>query len=251
MKNNLRDVWASGKAAVNGWCSIPNTFTAEMMSMNDFDSVTIDLQHGLVDYQMALQMMQAMSASKVTPLARVPWLEPGIIMKLLDAGALGIICPMVNTAEDAAAFVGATRYAPLGYRSSGPTRAALVHGADYFNESNTSLVSLAMIETGQAVDNVEGIVATDGLTGIYVGPSDLSISMGFSPGLDQREPAVYDAIIKAKDAALAAGIRAGIHTQKPEYAKEMIAAGFSFVTMSTDVRLFGEVISGIVGDMRS
>ena len=119
----LHDRWAAGKPALNGWCSIPSTVTAEIMSNHDYDSLTIDLQHGLVDYQTALTMLQAMKASGITPMARVPWNEPGIIMKLLDAGCLGIICPMINTAEDAAAFVGAMRYAPDGYRSSGPTRA--------------------------------------------------------------------------------------------------------------------------------
>ena len=94
----LQDKWAAGGNGLNGWCSIPSSVTAEIMAGYDFDSLTIDLQHGLVDYQTALTMLQAMTASGITPMARVPWNEPGIIMKLLDGGALGIICPMVNTA---------------------------------------------------------------------------------------------------------------------------------------------------------
>ena len=158
----LHDIWAAGKPAVNGWCSIPSTVTAEMMSLNDFDSLTIDLQHGLVDYQTALTMLQAMNASGITPLARVPWNEPGIIMKLLDAGALGIICPMVNTPEEAQQFVSTMRYAPNGSRSSGPTRAAMIHGANYHFEADDALVSLAMVETVEALENVEKIAATEG-----------------------------------------------------------------------------------------
>ena len=119
MNNRLRDTWNAGKPALNGWLGIPSTFSAEIMSKQDFDSITIDLQHGLTDYSIAVPMMQAMSAGDATMLCRVPWLEAGIIMKLLDAGALGIICPMINTRAEAEAFVGATRYAPDGYRSSG------------------------------------------------------------------------------------------------------------------------------------
>ena len=183
-QQSLRKCWSNGKGAINAWCSIPSAVTAEMMSMNDFDSITIDMQHGLVDYQTALNMLQVISGSGKTPMVRVPWNEPGIIMKSLDAGALGIICPMINTPEDAISFVGATRYAPVGHRSSGPTRALMVHGPNYHNEANDNIISMAMIETVEALDNVDKIAATDGLTGIYIGPSDLSISMGFNPGLD-------------------------------------------------------------------
>ena len=160
-QQTLRDCWAQEKGAINAWCSIPSAITAEMMSMNDFDSITIDMQHGLVDYQVALNMLQVISGSGKTPMVRVPWNEPGIIMKSLDAGALGIICPMINTPDDAIDFVGATRYAPEGHRSSGPTRALMVHGADYHDEANEKIISLAMIETVEALENVEKIASTE------------------------------------------------------------------------------------------
>ena len=134
MKSRLRETWDSGKPALNGWLGIPSTFSAEIMSHQDFDSITIDLQHGLTDYSIAVPMMQAMSASDATMLCRVPWLEAGIIMKLLDAGAMGIICPMINSREEAEEFVGATLYSPDGYRSSGPVRANVIH-SDYHNLS--------------------------------------------------------------------------------------------------------------------
>ena len=198
-QQTLRNCWENSKGAINAWCSIPNTVTAEMMSMNDFDSITIDMQHGLVDYQAALNMLQVISGSGKTPMVRVPWNEPGIIMKALDAGALGIVCPMINTPDDAINFVGATRYAPLGYRSSGPTRAMMVHGPNYHDEANDNIISFAMIETVEALENVEKIAATEGLTGIYIGPSDLSISMGYKPGLDRQEPEMIEAIKKIEN----------------------------------------------------
>ena len=138
MKTRLQDTWAAGRAAINGWLAVPSPVTAELTARADFDSVTVDLQHGLIDYQAALTMLQAMSASGATPMARAPWLDPGLIMKLLDAGALGIVCPMINTAEDAENLVRYARYAPRGVRSFGPTRAGVVYGAQYWTKANAS-----------------------------------------------------------------------------------------------------------------
>ena len=246
----LQDKWSSGEKALNGWCSIPSTVTAEIMSYAGYDSLTIDLQHGLVDYQTALSMMQAMGGSTVTPIVRVPWNEPGIIMKMLDGGALGIICPMVNTAQDAADFVGAMRYAPHGYRSSGPTRAAIVHGKNYHNEADDALVSMAMVETKQAYDNRDAIAATEGLTGIYIGPSDLSVSMGYQPGLDRTEPEMDDMFGAILESCKKAGIKAGIHCGAAAYAQSAFQRGFDFATLASDIRLFNAGITSAMQGMK-
>ena len=237
--NTIKTLWSQGTATVNGWLSIPSSISAEIMAHQGWDSLTIDLQHGLVDYQAALTMLQAVSTKDVTPLARVPWLEAGIIMKLLDAGAYGIICPMVNTPEDAARLVSYCRYAPAGQRSFGPTRALFYAGADYAKYANDTVLTLAMIETRQALDNVEAIAATPGLDGVYIGPSDLSLSMGYTPKLDQDEPAVLEAIERIRAAAKNAGIAAGIHCLEPGYARRMIEQGFDMVTIGSDIRLLG------------
>ena len=250
-QQTLRDCWAKKKGAINAWCSIPSAVTAEMMSMNDFDSITIDMQHGLVDYQVALNMLQVISGSGKTPMVRVPWNEPGIIMKSLDAGALGIICPMINTPEDAISFVDASRYEPEGHRSSGPTRALMVHGPNYHDEANDKIISLAMIETVEALENVEKIAAIDGLTGIYIGPSDLSISMGLKPGLDRVEPEMIDAINKIYNACKNNNIRVGIHCLSPSYLKEKLSNGFDLATLASDVRIYAEGISNKIKEARS
>ena len=250
-QQTLRDCWAKKKGAINAWCSIPSAVTAEMMSMNDFDSITIDMQHGLVDYQAALNMLQVISSSGKTPMVRVPWNEPGIIMKSLDAGALGIICPMINTPEDAIDFVGATRYAPEGHRSSGPTRALMVHGTNYHDEANDKIISLAMIETVEALENVEKIAATEGLTGIYIGPSDLSISMGFKPGLDRVEPEMISAINKIYDACKSNNIKVGIHCLSPAYLKEKLSNGYDLATLASDIRIYAEGLSKKIKEARS
>ena len=251
MKNTLRSLWKENRPAVNAWLGIPSAITAEIVSKQGFDSVTVDLQHGLNDYLTALPMLQAIAASDATPMARVPWLEPGIIMKLLDAGALGIVCPMVNSPEDAARLVRYCLYAPRGERSFGPARAQVVHGADYGKQANDNVTIFAMIETTQALANVDAIARTDGLTALYIGPADLSLSMGFEPKLDHDEPKVLDAIKRILEAAKEAGIRAGMHCLAPAYAKDMISLGFDLVTLGTDLRLFTAAYASAMKEMRS
>ena len=139
-ENKLRSIWQGGGAAVNGWLAIANSFSAETMAQQGWDSLTVDLQHGMVDYQSMIPMLQAISTTETVPIVRVPWLEPGILMKVLDAGAYAVICPMVNTREDAQRLVAYTHYAPQGTRSFGPIRATLYGGADYFQHANRTIV---------------------------------------------------------------------------------------------------------------
>jgi 4-hydroxy-2-oxoheptanedioate aldolase len=235
--NALKAKWQAGKGTVNGWCAIPSPFAAEVMAHCGWDSVTIDLQHGLVDYQTALGMLQALSTKEVVPLCRVPWREAGICMKLLDAGAYGIICPMVNTAEQAREFVSFCRYAPMGQRSFGPTRALMYGGADYAQHANDHILTIAMIETTQALENLDAIMATPGLDGIYVGPADLSLSMGYTPRLDPEQPEVLTEIKRIVEAARKHGRNAGIHCGSVEFAKRMLKDGFNFTSMLSDSRL--------------
>ena len=130
-KNKLKLMFKEGKSVINGWLQIPHSFSAEVMAKQEWDSLTIDLQHGVVDYSSALQMFQAISLTETVPMARVNWNEPGQIMKILDAGCYGIICPMVSNREEAEKFVQACLYPPKGYRSFGPIRGLLYGGPDY------------------------------------------------------------------------------------------------------------------------
>lgn len=249
-ENRVRSIWREGGAVLNGWLQIPSSFAAEVMAHQGWDSLTIDMQHGPVDYADALAMLQAISSTEVTPLARVPWNEPGIVMKMLDAGCLGIVCPMVNTRDEAERFVGACRYPPLGYRSYGPTRTALYHGPDYAARANESVIAMAMIETAQAMENLDEILRVPGLDAVYIGPSDLSQSLGFPPLADPAEPR----IVEAMDAILAAcsrrGVVAGLHTASAGYAERMVEKGFRFVTIASDARLLAAAAGRAVAEMR-
>ena len=174
--NNLLEIWKSNKPVINAWLSIPNSFTAEAFGKMGWDSITIDMQHGQNDYQSSIAMLQGLSSSESLPMARVPWSEPGIIMKMLDLGVMGIIAPMINTKEDCEKFVSYCYYPPNGQRSFGPMRAQLIYGSDYFEEANKNIISMAMIETKEAVENLDQILSVPNLTGVYIGPADMCSS---------------------------------------------------------------------------
>ncbi|HEX6704496.1 MAG TPA: aldolase/citrate lyase family protein [Albitalea sp.] len=250
-ENRLRSLWASGAPAINGWLAIPNGFSAETMAHQGWDSLTIDMQHGMVDYQAMVGMLQAISTTPTVPLVRVPWLEPGILMKSLDAGAYGVICPMVNTREDAQKLVAWTSYAPRGTRSFGPVRALLYGGADYPQHADATIVRFAMIETAQALDNLDAILTVEGLDAVYVGPSDLSLSLGCKPTFDDVDPPVQQAIAHIVERATAHGLVAGIHNGTPEVARARLELGYRFATVSSDARLIASGSQQLLARMRA
>ena len=249
-ENRLRTLWRQDQAAVNGWLAIPNSFAAEVMAHQGWDTLTIDLQHGVIDYAQMVTMLQAISTTPTVPIVRVPWLEPGIVMKALDAGAYGVIAPMINTREDAQKLVAYTHYAPRGTRSFGPVRAMLYGGADYATQANDTIVAFAMIETAQALDNLDAILSVEGLDAIYIGPSDLSLALGCKPVFDDVEPKVAQAIDHIVDRARAHGVYAGIHNGRPDVAQARIAKGFRFVTVSSDARILAAGAQELLGAMR-
>jgi len=168
---------------------------------------------------------------------RVPWNDPAHIQKALDAGAYGIVCPMINNRAEAEKFVGSCRYAPLGYRSSGPIRAALYGGADYHAKANDIVVALGMIETQEALDNLDAIAATPGLDGLFVGPNDLSISLGFGLGADLKTPKIDTALKAVIAAAKANGLVPGAFGGSPELCRQYVERGFRFIAAATDVNM--------------
>jgi 4-hydroxy-2-oxoheptanedioate aldolase len=236
-KNKLKEIFKAGKPAINGWLQIPNSFTAELMANQGWDSLTLDMQHGVIDYSNAISMLQAISTTNVVPLARVNWNEPGQIMKILDAGAYGIICPMVSNKKEAENFVQACMYPPNGYRSYGPIRGLVYGGTDYAEKANDEILKFAMIETKESLDNLDDIMQTPGLDGIYIGPADLSLAIGEKPSFDKPEgDPVYDVIMNILEHAKNNKIIAGIQNGQPEYADKMIKKGFQLVTIGSDQR---------------
>src|SRR5206468_1704764 len=238
MANKVKEIWASGKAVVNAWLAIPSGFSAEVIAQCGFDSVTVDMQHGVQDYHSMVQCFQAMQAHPVTPMVRVPWNEPGIIGKVLDGGAYGVICPMINTKQEAESFVQYCKYPPRGTRSNGPIRAAMYGEASgYQTTANAETLCIPMLETRSAVENMESILDVDGIAGVYIGPSDLGFSYGLVPKLDRDEPEIlkiYEKIVKECGKR---GLNPGIHCSGADGAVRAINMGFKLVTLSNEVGL--------------
>src|SRR6516165_249466 len=228
-KNELKSIIAGGKTVLNAWLAIANPFSAELMAHQGFDAVTIDLQHGPVDFQAAVGMLTA---------------------KLLDAGAYGVICPMINSKAEAEALVGACRYPPRGARSFGPNRALLYGGADYWQRANDEVLVFAMVETREAVKNLDEIVSVEGLDGVYVGPSDLSLSMGKTPTLDPQDPEVLAAIKTICAGTRKRGKIAGVHTDGAKTAIRRFGEGYQLCTILSDARLMANAAAAAVREAR-
>ncbi|VIO70640.1 4-hydroxy-2-oxo-heptane-1,7-dioate aldolase [Bradyrhizobium ivorense] len=236
--NNVKQIWNSGGAVVNAWLSIPSGFAAEVIAQCGFDSVTVDLQHGVQDYRSMVECFQAMGAHPVTPMVRVPWNEPGIIGRVLDAGAYGLICPMVNTPREAGNLVSYAKYPPAGARSNGPIRAGMYHAAGtYQKKANDDVAVLPMIETKTAVENIEQILDVAGIDGVYIGPTDLGFSYGLGPKVDYTEPEIlriYEKVVKECNRRK---LNPGIHCSGAEGAARAINMGFKLVTISDEAGL--------------
>ncbi len=230
--NTVKEKWAAGQVTHGAWLSIPSSFSAEIMAHQGFDWVCIDMQHGIIDYQVAMEIIQAIGTTETIPFVRVPWNEFGVIGKVLDAGAMGVIIPMVNSAEEAQRAVAAFRYFPRGSRSFGPTRASYYAGTDYFLGANDQVACIPMIETKQAVERLDEILAVPGIDAVYVGPADLSITYGLPPGMNNGSPFEEARVLIAKKCG-EHGITAGIHANASLAAKHF-AAGYRMITISGD-----------------
>jgi 4-hydroxy-2-oxoheptanedioate aldolase len=249
-ENKLRKIWARGEAVVNGWLAIPSAFSAEVMAHQGFDSLVVDMQHGVIDYQVAVTMLQAISTTDVVPMARVPWNDPARLMKILDAGVYGVICPMINTREEAEALVRHCKYPPRGHRSWGPVRASIYAVADYGDHANDDIVVMPMIETAEALKNLDDILSVPGVDAVYVGPSDLSLALGCKPRLDQTDAPVVEAQQMIVKACKKHGVVAGIHNATAAYSIKMIAEGYQFVTLASDSRHMAMKAAEEVGAVR-
>ena len=248
--NRLHDVLISGAPAVTGWVSVDSPYLAEVQSYCGYDAVTVDLQHGMFGIDSAVSLLQAVSAGPATPLARCPSHDPATIGKLLDAGAYGLICPGVDDAAQAAAFVRACRYPPAGVRSFGPSRGLLYGGPDYLTHADETILTWAMVESAQSLSNLEAILDTPGLDGIYVGPNDLAFSLGEAPGRADPPPRVAAALVRIATVVNAAGRWAGIFCSDASMARRMIELGYHWVTPGNDVGILRAAVTERIASAR-
>jgi 4-hydroxy-2-oxoheptanedioate aldolase len=232
--NKLKQIWAGGKAATNCWLMLPSAISAEQLARQGWDSLTVDQQHGQADHTAMVAIFTAISTTDAAPLVRVPSNDAGHIGRALDAGAYGVICPMVDTAQDCARFVAACRYPPAGGRSYGPRRAAIYAGDDYADHANETVLAIAQIETATAMRNIEAIAAVPGLDMLFLGPNDLRLTLGLRPRPDLVEPEIVAAAQTLLATARKAGLKAGIFCGNPDDALAMVERGFDFVVAVID-----------------
>ncbi len=235
--NKIKAMWREGRPATAGWLASGDPYIAEAMANAGYDAVIIDMQHGMgVTADRAIACLQAISTTDTVPIVRVAWNDAREIQSVLDAGAYGIIVPLVNTYEEAVQAGGACRYPPLGYRSLGPNRATLYAGADYGRHANDEIIVLVMIETKQAVDNLEEIAKAPGIDGFYIGPSDLAVSLGIPPGpTTEADPAHAAACQRVVDVARATGLVPCHHGLGPDEAVRRMKQGFMMCQLGSDV----------------
>jgi 4-hydroxy-2-oxoheptanedioate aldolase len=245
----LSKAWSADRAVLGPWITTDTEWTAETLANSGYDFIVIDCQHSLIDEPTAGRLLKALAGAPAACFVRVSRNEPGPIGRVLDAGADGLIIPMVNNAEETAAAVAACRYGPHGVRSFGPFRAGLGFDTAALQERVSCFV---MIETAKAVEHANEICTVPGLAGVFIGPSDLGIDMGLSASatFGAPPPALANAIEKVGKAAKAAGIVAG----KPAYsvagAVQDIAAGFRLVTIGADRTLLHERAAQLVKEVR-
>jgi 4-hydroxy-2-oxoheptanedioate aldolase len=248
--NKIREIWAAGGTAVVGWLQVPSALSAESLARCGYDGLVLDLQHSPIDYATAVEMITAIEVGGTLPMARLAANEAGEVMKLLDSGALGIIVPMIESAAEAERFASALHYPPRGSRSFGPRRPALKHGSAYHSIASNTFVSFAMIETAQGIRNLDEILATDGIDGVFIGPSDLALALGRPPAPDSTDSLVMETIRHIRERAHAAGKRAGIFCVDPVFARAKAAEGFDLVSLASDLSLLTRAATDSLAQMR-
>ncbi len=250
-RNTLRDLHQAGQPIINAWLSIPSAYAAEVVAQQDFDAATVDMQHGMMGFSEAVAMLQAISTTRAIPMVRPSGLDAPQIMRLLDAGAYGVICPMISTRAEAEALVSACRYPPAGRRSFGPSRGLLYGGTDYFTHANDEILVFAMIETREALTNLDAILETPGLDGIYVGPNDLAIELGCAPKAEHDDKTVVSAVERARAATAARGLIAGIFCSDGAAARARLQEGFRLVTPGNDAAMLRNTMATMVRAARA
>ncbi|PJE32266.1 4-hydroxy-2-oxo-heptane-1,7-dioate aldolase [Pseudooceanicola marinus] len=250
LSHALAEARTAGRPLLNGWMMTPEPAVLEALAAHDWDCLTLDLQHGQIDPTQARTLARTAAGLDLPLLARPAWNDMAQISRLLDDGFEGIICPMVNSAADARQLARAVHYAPSGERSYGPVRARAAYGADYWKESSDNLLVLAMIETREALEALPDILAVDGISGVYVGPADLSLTMIGQPTGEPTNPEVVAAVDRIRETAQAAGGFAAVHNLTPDHASKMAAKGWDMVTGPSDIALLSGASAAAVKQIR-
>lgn len=236
MTFSLKSRWQAAEVTTCAWLGINHTYVAELFARQDFDCIVLDMQHNLNEPKDIVGMLQAIELAKKPTLIRAASQDSAVLMKALDAGVHGVIVPLINTAEEAAKVVSACMYPPLGNRSFGPFRASMVI-ENYVAQANDQVAIFAMIETAEGLKNLESICQTPGLTGIFIGPSDLSFALGLAPKTDNEDPKHIETVKHIIATCKKHGLVIGIYSDNPNYAQRTAQWGIQLIVVASDARL--------------
>ena len=249
--DRVRERWAGNEPALCAWLMLGGADTAELVAAAGFDAVAVDLQHGAPTLERLGEIVAAIEPTGAVPFVRVAWNDPAELMRVLDLGARGVICPMIGSRQEAEAFVAACRYPPSGSRSYGPVRAAFGAGSGQTEPANEAVLTFAMIETREGLEEVDGIAATPGLDGLFVGPADLSLALGLTSFADLTDPRMLDALDYVIGAAERHEIVAGVFAPHSDRAVEMAGRGFRFVAPAVDADLLRQAAAHALLQVRT
>ncbi len=248
----LKQILDAGKTVVSGWCGITDSRYLETIAEYDFDAVVLDMQHGFFDETSIQDAIATLVARGKAPLVRIPLARWDTASRVMDFGALAVIAPMINNADDARAFVSATRFVPVGNRSFGPRHAASLYAVDtnqYLKEFDQCSLALAMIETREAYDNLGKIIGVEGIDGVLIGPGDLSISFRQNPipdayGVDTLD-VVKDIVARCKRA----GKKTAAFTIDSETANMVNGLGVDIISVGLDVSYIADGVNSHLSDL--
>ncbi|MCC6312807.1 MAG: 2-dehydro-3-deoxyglucarate aldolase [Thermomicrobiales bacterium] len=249
--NHVRRRLAAGQPSVGTWLALPSPETAEYVSKIGFDWLVVDAEHNPIDIRTLAQMFAAMGASATAPMVRIPWNTPENFKRVLDAGAWGVVVPMVNDRAEAEQAVAACRYYPDGGRSVGGGRHALSWGADaaeYYRRANDEVLLVVQIEHIRGVENADRILSVPGVDACFIGPNDLAASMGMGLGvpLESDTPELSAAIAHVRETCVKHGVAPGIHCSGAAGINQRIAEGFQFCAMASELRY---LVGGLRADL--
>lgn len=251
MKNKIKDMLKQEKITLGTWITTASADIAEILADGGFDWLVFDMEHAPLDIETVQTLLQATRKSDIVPIIRVAWNDQVLIKRALDIGSYGILVPLVNSKEDAVRAVQAAKYPPEGFRGVGPRRASNYyrHFQDYLARANDEIMIIVQIEHFKAVDNIDSILSVEGLDAVYIGPADLTASMGMFG--QYEHPKVVEAIKKVLLSCKKAGIPAGTHAFDAQSAINLTSKGFRLITVGTDVGFLIQGCSETLKEVKS
>jgi len=252
--NHVRRRLAAGEPSVGTWLALPSPEAAEYVGTVGFDWLVIDAEHNPVDIRTLALMFGAIGRSGTAPMVRIPWNAPENFKRVLDAGAWGIVVPMVNSREEAERAVEATRYPPVGNRSVGGGRHSMSFGTaatDYYAAANDELLLVLQIEHIKGVENADDILSVPGVDACFIGPNDMAASMGLGLGvpLESDHPQLVDAIKHVREASVRNGVASGIHCSGAAGVNRRIGEGFQFLALASELRYLLGGLKDALGEL--